>query len=451
MRLTNIAQATLPPGAVHSYALRPVGPRGRALPVSFDQGRHVGAGDRPGSWMSIALRLPAGTTRDDLAAAWERTVDRHGTFRSVFGLDDAGEPTLHEVELGDGVWETHDVPEGIATREVVRELFDVVCRPLATPSHRMAVVEPDAAAEDPRPCVVLAADHAHVDMWSLVVVARDLIAYLDAASGQAGADDLPDAPPFAEHTAALEKRGPAPAEVVAEWAELLDLGGGEMPRFPLPVGDPEPGALPVVEVREVMDAVEYDAFAGAAKAAGTSTIGLAMSALTDVTRRLADAPLRAVFPVHSRHEPRWHDSSGWFITNSVLECDDAAPTACAASVKRAITLGSHPLAPILEPYGGMKVPRGMFALSWLDPRRLPAELDDRLDAQYVSAVSASDDVMLWFVVNRRGLHLRCRYPDTDEAVASVGGWLDAVVDAFAERIPDTGAERTVGAGPVSIT
>ena len=74
MRLTNIAQATLPPGAVHSYALRPVGSRGRALPVSFDQGRHVGAGDRPGSWMSIALRLPPGTTRDALAAAWERAV-----------------------------------------------------------------------------------------------------------------------------------------------------------------------------------------------------------------------------------------------------------------------------------------------------------------------------------------------------------------------------------------
>ena len=125
MRLTNIAQATLPPGAVHSYALRPVGPRGRALPVSFDQGRHVGAGDRPGSWMSIALRLPPGTTRDALAAAWERAVDRHGTFRTVFGLDDAGEPTLHEITLGDGAWEEHHVPEGIATREVVREGFDL--------------------------------------------------------------------------------------------------------------------------------------------------------------------------------------------------------------------------------------------------------------------------------------------------------------------------------------
>ncbi|MDZ8172925.1 peptide synthetase [Microbacterium xanthum] len=450
MRLTNIAQATLPPGAVHSYALRPVGPRGRALPVSFDQGRHVGAGDRPGSWMSIALRLPVGTTRDALAAAWQRTVSRHGTFRSVFGLDDAGRPTLHEVTLGDGTWETHPVPEAIATREVVRELFDVACRPLADPSHRMVVIEPDTAADDPRPCVVLGADHAHVDMWSLVVVARDLIAYLDAAAGQEGADDLPDAPPFAEHTAALAERGPAPAAVIDEWAAIMEVCGGEMPRFPLPVGEPDPGALPVVEVREVMDAAEYDAFTRAAKAGGTSTIGLAMSALTEVTRRLAAAPLRAVFPVHSRHEPRWHDSSGWFITNSVLECDDDAPTACAAAVKRAITLGSHPLAPILEPYGGMRVPRGMFALSWLDTRRLPAELDDRLDAQYVSAVGASDDVMLWFVVNRRGLHLRCRYPDTDEAVAAVGGWLDAVVDAFLARIPDTVAEGAVGAGPVSI-
>ena len=450
MRLTNIAQATLPPGAVHSYALRPVGPRGRALPVSFDQGRHVGAGDRPGSWMSIALRLPPGTTRDALAAAWERAVDRHGTFRTVFGLDDAGEPTLHEITLGDGVWEEHHVSEGIATREVVREVFDLACRPLAAPSHRLCVIEPDGAADDPRPCVVLGADHAHVDMWSLVVVARDVIAYLDAAAGQAGADDLPDAPPFAAHTAALEDRGPAPDDVAARWAEILEVCGGEMPRFPLPVGDPAPGALPVVEVREVLDAIDYDAFTGAAKAAGTSTIGLAMSALTEVTRRVADAPLRAVFPVHSRHEPRWHDSSGWFITNSVLECVDDAPAACAASVKEAITLGSHPLAPILEPYGGMKVPRGMFALSWLDTRRLPVELDDSLDAQYVSAVAASDDVMVWFVVNRRGLHLRCRYPDTDEAVASVGAWLDAVAEGFLARLPDTVAEGSVGAGPVSI-
>ena len=97
MRLTNIAQATLPPGAVHSYALRPVGPRGRALPVSFDQGRHVGAGDRPGSWMSIALRLPPGTTRDALAAAWERAVGRRRGCRGRVNGPMGRSPTRREL------------------------------------------------------------------------------------------------------------------------------------------------------------------------------------------------------------------------------------------------------------------------------------------------------------------------------------------------------------------
>jgi len=40
--------------------------------------------------------------------------------------------------------------------------------------------------------------------------------------------------------------------------------------------------------------------------------------------------------------------------------------------------------------------------------------------------------MIWFLVNRAGLHLRCRYPDTPEARANVGGWLDAVEQGLRE-------------------
>ncbi len=42
MRLTNVAQMALPTGRVRSLAVPAVGAPGRALPVSFDQGRHVG-------------------------------------------------------------------------------------------------------------------------------------------------------------------------------------------------------------------------------------------------------------------------------------------------------------------------------------------------------------------------------------------------------------------------
>nr|WP_253257162.1 hypothetical protein [Arthrobacter sp. Hiyo1] len=70
----------------------------------------------------------------------------------------------------------------------------------------------------------------------------------------------------------------------------------------------------------------------------------------------------------------------------------------------------------------------MFAISWLDLRRLPVRIDSvGLDAQYVSATIDTDGVMLWFILDESGLHLRCRYPDTVEARANVGGWLDLLV------------------------
>jgi hypothetical protein len=71
---------------------------------------------------------------------------------------------------------------------------------------------------------------------------------------------------------------------------------------------------------------------------------------------------------------------------------------------------------------------GMFAISWLDLRRLPVRVDSvGLEAQYVGAAIRTDGVMLWFVLDDSGLHLRCRYPDTHEARRNVGGWLDALV------------------------
>ena len=60
--------------------------------------------------------------------------------------------------------------------------------------------------------------------------------------------------------------------------------------------------------------------------------------------------------------------------------------------------------------------------------RRPVRVDSRgLQAQYVGAAIRTDGVMLWFVLDESGLHLRCRYPDTDEARHHVGRWLDRLV------------------------
>ena len=86
MRLTIVDQVHLPEGQLRSHALRGAGTVGHAreLPISFDQRRHVLEGQRRGSWMAVAFRLPAPVDDDHLARAWEAVVQRHGTLRSAF-------------------------------------------------------------------------------------------------------------------------------------------------------------------------------------------------------------------------------------------------------------------------------------------------------------------------------------------------------------------------------
>jgi hypothetical protein len=414
MRLTNVAQLSLPEGLLHSYAVH-VRRGTDELPVSFDQRRHVGQGDRPGSWMAISFRLPD-ATRTEVAAGWDAVVARHGTLRTVFAAEDE-RVALYAGEPQPGRWQPH--PARATTAAAVRELFDEACRPYAEGSYRLCLVEPVEGV----PVVVIGADHAHVDMWSLLVLGRDLERAIAALRG----GDVPDLSPvdaFAAHTELLERMPPAPAEVRDTWERLLAAAGGTMPRFPLPLGDLTTPHPEVVEVRDVLDAAGVFDLTRTADAAGVRVTALALAVLTDVSLQLAGEPLRAVFPVHSRNDPRWLDAVGWFITNAVIECTEPDPRACATDVKRALQLGSFPLAPIFAGGAMPEVP-GMFAVSWLDTRKLPVAVSDP-GAHWISAVIRTDGVMIWFVVNDSGLHLRCRYPETPEARASVGRWLDHV-------------------------
>ena len=459
MRLTNITRLRLPFGRLMGYDVAVSAP-GRQLPISFDQQRHVGAGERPGSWMALTFTLPRPVPRERLSDAWLEVIARHQTLRTVFLPGEPGEgPQLRAVEVGPGAWREHEIAPGQEVNAALGEVFDATCTPYARPSHRLCVVETAAG-----PTVAIAADHAHVDMWSMLVILRDFLTALripepaapdadaapaasdapaaaaaepESAPAVARAEQRPDAIApvlgFPEHTAALDRMPPAPPEIARRWAEILGHANHSMPCFPLPLGDPrhQPER---VEVREIFDVAGLASFAAHAREAGVSSLAQTVSVMTRITRELAGIPLRAVFPVHSRYDETWHDSVGWFITNSILESPDPEPAACAAAVKEAVRLGSWPLRPILAPWGGMPETPGMFAISWLDLRRLPVQVENAasLEAQYVSAAIRTDGVMIWFILSEDGAHLRCRYPDSPQARESVGGWLDALVAGMQE-------------------
>ncbi|QGF23802.1 condensation domain-containing protein [Raineyella fluvialis] len=422
MRQTSIGSFPLPEhGRVSGYATDATGTTGRELPVSFDQDRHVGAGPRPGSWMAVAFTPPQPLDREQLATAWLAVIARHGTLHTAFTRD-AGTLRLHEVEVAPGCWVDHLPTTGQGPAAVVQSVLDTTCSPYERPSHRLLMVEGER-----RQTVIIGADHAHVDAWSMLVLVRDLIAILaDLDEGRTPGADLPPAHPFAEHTALLAAQPPAPEDVRTRWAEILERAGGVMPLFPLSLGDVSRPQPDIVDVVDILDAAELAAYGDRATELGVRMLPLTVSVMTRVTRELTGQPLRAVMPVHSRNEERWRDAVGWFITNSVLESDSPDPQACATAVKDAIRLGSFPLAPIMAPYGGMPTAPGMFALSWLDNRRLPVALPAGLSPLQVSASLPTDGVMFWFLLNDDGMHVRCRYPDTAEARTSISTWLTAV-------------------------
>lgn len=433
MRLTNVTNAALPDGTVLvldvAVGSRPLGD----VPVSYNQAAHLASGDRPASWTSLVFRLAAPLEADRLAAAWATVIQRHGTLRTI-ARSGPGGIRISERRMRVGAWRELPGQPGASTRDIVRDALDRMCRPYSSPSHRLLLVRPPDGAADPRPAVVIAADHTHVDMWSMAVLARDLLAAasVDGDGRGAGVSADPVAS-YSEHTASMLAAPSAPDEVVERWRGILARGQGLLPRFPFALGDVSRPVREVVEVREVLDGAGSRRLSAAAEASGVSVLAIAVSALTEATRALGGGPFRALFPVHSRSAPPWRDAVGWMVTNSVIECAQADVAAAAAAVRSSVDLARYPLESVADAVGGFPVTRGMIALSWLDGRRLPAVPPEAEEIQFMSASLEVDGVMIWFLVGEDGLHLRCRFPGTPEAGSSVAAWLDAVVTGIRAR------------------
>lgn len=407
--------------------------------------------------MAVAFALPSAATDTQLEQTWLQVIQRHETLRTR--VVNPADPELELVRVSRGQWSaarpshprvhlSSAFTSSTDPRCVLREVFDEACDPFSTPSHQMCVVD-HSTHTDPQGAslaghgdltpqlftdatVVIGLDHCHTDAWSLLLLVRDFTTILHAMqTGNSGSvapsPVLPPANSFGEHSRNLLARPPAPAAVQSAWKLIMEVNG-QMPTFPHPLGDLSKPRDQVVEIHDVVDEEGLQSVKTAAQKRGVRLIGVAVAAM---------APLNAVFPVHSRRQPftppgTWAQAMGWFITNSVIRCSSSDPLEAMKSVKEAIELGSYPLEPLLEPWGGMPHTTGMLAVSWLDNRKLPVQVDPALDPQHVSAEIKVNDVMLWFVVNHDGMHMRVRYPDTPEARSNVSSWCQTVCESIRE-------------------
>ncbi|MCG5432989.1 condensation domain-containing protein [Mycobacterium sp. MYCO198283] len=382
--------------------------------------------------------------RCDVAAMTATINDhlrRHDAYHGWFASVD-GEPVRHQL-TDPAVIEFRPADLGAMDTEQIR---DHLLRSVPDPWHwdcfGFGVIQ-----RDDHFTVYIAVDHLVSDGMSAGVIFAEL--HLGYAGRLAGAPlTLPAPGSYLQHcadehthTAALTRES---ADVRA-WLDFVAAGGGELPDFPLPLGDPDITYRGAMLVVPLLDAVAAERFEAVCEAAGARFSGgvfaaaaLAEQALTGSTH------YRGLTPYDTRSAPADYLTPGWFA--SVIPV--AAPVGgrsfgdVAAAAQRSFDaakpLARVPLARVLElaAAGDMRAPtRDVPLLSFLDGRKVPlTEQWDALGAGIYGDSRSSDQVCMW--VNRFAAEttLAISFPDNPIARDSVARYLDAVTAVYREVV-----------------
>ena len=215
-----------------------------------------GEGDRPGSWMAVAVRLPVAAGDDELVAAASsggRSPSRDVADGVLAQRDRRGRAAPGASSGPGPVGDHHS--GGRATRDVLREVLDSTCRSYSVPSHRLCLVgagarqSPTAAAQpwsSPPTTPTSTCGASSCSCATSSPALNDL-----GAGGAPASTPCPRSPSTRRRSRGCRRgRAGVPAAV---GRRPRGRGRGDA-LFPLPLGDVSAPRPEVVEVRDVLDA-----------------------------------------------------------------------------------------------------------------------------------------------------------------------------------------------------
>jgi hypothetical protein len=443
MRLTVISDYDARPGRLMEWRLHPVTVAAAAdapldsRPASFMQEGHVrtaawlrDAGISAPTWLATGFDIAGALDLDAMQAVFQQWIARHETLRSGLRLvaDELERFTLDDASMSVQRVAIEDFAHGADVLRYLEDRFDVATNPLVWPSYCLITV-----SRDDDFTVYLAFDHTNVDGYSMALIAQEFHELYDAAV--AGRDaSLPAAGSHVDFSKAERDRADhvdGNHEAVRHWRSFIRACGDELPRFPLDLGVAR-GDLPVQTgaCEWLLDAPDAAAFAAACKLAGGNMLAGILTTAAITARELGGVPVyRTIIPFHTRTEPRWAASLGWYIGLGPIELDMTCPQdfrgllAAARDAARA----AKPIAdvPFLKIFSLLQTnPRPQSVISFIDGRTLPgARRWEAWNAQAFGKVSYGDEVYMWVNRNLDGMYLTCRYPDTDLANTNVAAYI----------------------------
>lgn len=463
MKLTEISKYAAQPGRMIEWALHPdtIAAATQAAqdprPASYMQEAHVKMAallrdvdvEAP-TWLATAFDIPGALDHDAMEATLLQWITRHETLRSGLRLtgQDLERFTLDAETVSLDRTVVDEFSDGADVTRFLEARFDEAANPLTWPPYIVVTVAREDAFT-----IYLAFDHSNVDGYSIAVIAQEIHElYAAALSGRAAAlSTVGSYIDFATTEREAADDIDASDESVVRWGEFVENCGGELPRFPLDLGI-APGEYPrqTGGCEWLLDPDDAEAFNVACKSAGGNFAAGVLAAASIVACEQSDQSVyRTVLPFHTRSEPQWSASLGWYIGLAPLEID----TAQAQDFDEIIRMARHasqvakPIAQV--PFAKVcslldTVLRPASVISYIDARMVPGAASwTEWNAHAFGKVAYGDEVYLWINRTREGVYLTCRYPDTEVARRNVTTFIENTRDVL--RSVATSGSYDIGA------
>jgi hypothetical protein len=440
------------------------------VPPSHNQELHIATGvalrtagvDAP-PWIALAFDIAGTVDLPALGRAFGKWIERHETLRSGFRSDRASltrftlAPELAQLEMH----EVGDAASAADIRAYLQQRFDESTDPLVWPAYLFA-----ATVREDSTTVSMAFDHSNIDGYSIAMTVYEIQTLYSAelVGGDAG---LPEAGSFLEFCAIERGRQvPMPAVVatVQHWHRFLRACDGTLPSFPVDLGVPAGtiAAQTSLEEMELLNARAAEQFGLACRAAGGSFVAGILAAMGVAAAELGgNDRYRTVIPLHTRSEPRWQWSLGWYINVAPIDFPVRGAVTftevlrgAEASFRQARTVGSAPLPEIAALLGYDVDPtrRDRFSMtSYIDARTFPgSDQYDAWAAHAIGNVSFGEEATVWITRTLNRVAVSARYPDTPTARKNLTTYFDVVRGVLLE-VALTGNHALRGALPTGRT
>lgn len=384
------------------------------------------------SWIGISFDLAVDTNTDNISRALEALSARHSIFRGWF-KDTDERYEWHQLDEADLEYELEIVGQASSEAEVKSFVLDELtrsCTPFDDIGWRLCGVIGDDTM-----VLYLGQDHIYTDGFSAILLFNELIEAFN------NPDSVALMPPtgmfldFAKTERDAAKAATIEHPAVQHWADfaLADPAGGT-PRFPMDTGISPGEKTPLGPYRlDLFDAQEDARLDAYAKSIGATFPSLMHAAFAMATRDLTGKTLhRFLNPVHTRSNPSWWLSMGWFINVVPVSCpvkpDDTLATVAVRmreSLRTGIEVSDLPALRVMEiiqevfgfdPDSAGRPP----IISYLDGRILPGQ--EKWEPHRFHGLTGAgehDDVNVWLNRMPTETYVMCAVPDTPQAMKAV--------------------------------